>query len=775
MGPVPRDVVEDWRDVSRTAAVATGFRARPRAVARASAVRSIGAVVVVALVVIGALAIRTPSPTRLAGAAVTATAEDTNFRLTLTTPHGSYATTDAIEPVASLTYLGPLPTTTVHHAMYPIGFRIEEVGGVRTMAGGMRQPCGSTELTKGIATDIPFAKAGSPDNPSDGFDQAWYEDPVLRLPEGSWRIIAYLDVQIGGDSCGGEPHKLTVENVIRVVSGEVATPSATSDGPVDATIDDGTFRLTLTTPHRMYAPTDAIEPVAAVTYLGPRPKETMYHGAYPVWFQIEEVGGKRVMGGGMDTPCLSTELTRSAPAEYPFGKAGAASDDPAAGFNSAWYQDPVLRLPEGTWRIIANLDIDTGKCGGEHHQLTVENVITVVVGANPSPAGQAAPSPTLSADAATALEIVRKYADAVGTDHPENAWPMLSTWSHRAAGSFGTYVDANRRFGPPAGAKYVVSQPSRDPDLLDPAFLGQRSADIALTADPSTVFVVSVTYPDAVGAALATQNLVAARLGGGEWRIWLDMSPDGYGVSYPDGCRFFDLSNRRCDAVMNAARTALGIDPATVEGIDLMPDQACGGSNRDPDSLDICVRTMAFVAGVRFHLADGTTLRHDVFCGPGPSTLVCSENPGIDAIDLHGAGYWDVPCTGEAPNGCPSPIPTPTGAAADVGRELRIATLDLPVGAKGHREVEIGRAVLVDGIVQEARFSIADQTQSGFLLDPGVVRMELGSTIAGRPPFDNAYRRGTFEGPEEVRVMLIFDVAETNPDAVIHISDVLVR
>jgi hypothetical protein len=573
--------------------------------------------------------------------------------------------------------------------------------------------------------------------------------------------------------------------VVLVVVGGLAlrssSPDTLSGAPVVAAAEDASFRLTLTTPRATYSPADAIDPVAAVTYLGPKTSETMYHAMYPIGFQIEEVGGKRVMGGFMDDPCLSTELTKGKPAEFPFGKAGAGTDDPSAGFNRAWYQDPVLRLPEGTWRIIANLEIDTGQCGGEHHQLTVENVVTVVAGASPSPAEQATPSPTplatpsLSADAATALEIVRKYLDAVATDHPENAWPMLSTWSHRAVGSFATYVDANRRFGPPAGSQYVVSPPSRDPDLLDPAFLGQRSADIAAAADASTVFVVSVTYPDAVGAALATQNLVAARLSGGDWRIWLDMSPDGYVVSYPDGCRFFDLSNRRCDAVMNAARAALGIDPATVEGIDLLPDQACGGSNRDPDALDICVRTMAFVAGVRFHLANGTTLRQDIFCGPGPSTLVCSENPAIDAIDLHGAGYWDVPCTGEAPNGCPSPIPTPTGAEAEVGRELRIATLDLPVGSKGHREVEIGRAVLVDGIVQDARFSIVDQTQNGFLLDPGVIRMELRSTIAGRPSFDNAYQRGTFRGPEEIRIMLVFDVAETNPDAVIHILDVLVR
>jgi hypothetical protein len=97
------------------------------------------------------------------------------------------------------------------------------------------------------------------------------------------------------------------------------------------------------------------------------------------------------------------------------------------------------------------------------------------------------------------------------------------------------------------------------------------------------------------------------------------------------------------------------------------------------------------------------------------------------------------------------------------------------VGPVGHREVEIGTAVLVDGLVQEARFSLGDQVQDGFALDPGLVRMELRSTIAGRPPFDNAYVRGTFAGLEPVRVILVFDVTETSPGAVIHVTDVEVR
>jgi hypothetical protein len=82
------------------------------------------------------------------------------------------------------------------------------------MGGAMDQPCLRTELAKGEAAVIPFGKAGSPDNPKEGFDRAWYEDPVLRLPAGTWQIVAYFEASLG--DCGGERHQLTVENIIVV-------------------------------------------------------------------------------------------------------------------------------------------------------------------------------------------------------------------------------------------------------------------------------------------------------------------------------------------------------------------------------------------------------------------------------------------------------------------------------------------------------------------------------------------------------------------------------
>jgi hypothetical protein len=251
-------------------------------------------------------------------------------------------------------------------------------------------------------------------------------------------------------------------------------------------------------------------------------RETLFHASSPIGFVIEEVGGVRKMAGGHDLPCLSTELAKGASAAVPFAKGG-SPDDPPDGFDQAWYEDPILRLPVGTWRIIASLDVDTGSCGGERHQLTVENVIVVTGDANSTalPAGSA----TTAADAAAALEFARKFEDGVATGHLDNAWTFLSPWSQRLFGSPAAFEGAASGFGPAPGTSYIVETPTQDPDLLDPAFLGSRAVDIAATTDPTTVFLVSVRYPDADGAAAGTQNLVVARTVTGEWQIWLDATP----------------------------------------------------------------------------------------------------------------------------------------------------------------------------------------------------------------------------------------------------------
>ena len=162
-----------------------------------------------------------------------------------------------------------------------------------------------------------------------------------------------------------------------------ASPEST--GPIIASTEDESLRLSLSTPKGTYGTDEVIQPIASLTYLGALESLEVFHAASPIGFTIREVGGDRVMGGGMDTPCLFTKLRRDQPVEFQFAKAGAPGQPNE--FDRAWYDDPALRLPIGTWRVTAALHVSIGDCGGEEHSLTVDNVVTVV------PAPMTSPNP----------------------------------------------------------------------------------------------------------------------------------------------------------------------------------------------------------------------------------------------------------------------------------------------------------------------------------------------------------------------------------------------
>ncbi|HLO36170.1 MAG TPA: hypothetical protein VK194_08810, partial [Candidatus Deferrimicrobium sp.] len=335
---------------------------------------------------------------------VTAEASDGMFRLELATPHGTYEPGYPIEPVASLTYLGPDASVAVRHTTSLVQFRIEEVDGPRRMGGGSRLVCASTVLRKDAPREVPFAKAGAPTtDAAEGFDQTWYEDPTLTLPVGTWRIVASID--LGVDGCV-PTHQLSVSAEIHVVA-------ANGNGPVTDQADDGVFRFELSAQRRIYAPTDAIEPVAIVTFLGPAAEMPIHRAGSIVGFEIEEVGGdNRTLYPGIAPTCASDVVRRDAPLTIPFVKSG----EIGGAFDRAWFDDPALRLPVGTWRIRAYTTIssDDGPapsdgsftCGTRGHSLEVAVVITVRGDAGPSrvpsppeaspplsPAAIASPSP----------------------------------------------------------------------------------------------------------------------------------------------------------------------------------------------------------------------------------------------------------------------------------------------------------------------------------------------------------------------------------------------
>jgi hypothetical protein len=149
-----------------------------------------------------------------------------------------------------------------------------------------------------------------------------------------------------------------------------STPSASAaPEPVTDAVRDATFALTLTVDRGVYRAGEPITVSASYTYLGPKGTEKVFHAEQAVGFRIEEIGGTRGMGGGMHEPCRFTDVVAGQPVPVPFSKFGAISDVPGAGFDRAWYEDPVLRLPAGSWRIVAYLDAWLGECGGERHAL----------------------------------------------------------------------------------------------------------------------------------------------------------------------------------------------------------------------------------------------------------------------------------------------------------------------------------------------------------------------------------------------------------------------
>jgi hypothetical protein len=334
------DPIEAWRDVSQAAARSTGYRT-DRPARRWSGMASIGAMTMALAIIVVGLVLRPAASGIGTTGSVTATAEDGTFRLELTTPHAIYGPGGAITPVGRVTYLGPDGTITVQHSHSQLVFQVDEVGGKRQMEGGSRDSCESTSLVQGVPLDVPFAKSGSPDDPAKGFDLAWYTDPTLTLPVGTWRITVNMEFRVGG--CGGTGHELRVSNVIRVVAptgdgpvvvvpsripsvapttSPATTPSTVpfSNEPVSGSVHDGVFRLDLKTPHGIYGPGDVIKPVATLFYVGPQSDVTFGHGAPTISFRIEEVGGNRVMDGGVDDVCLSTTLARGQPAPFTFIK-----------------------------------------------------------------------------------------------------------------------------------------------------------------------------------------------------------------------------------------------------------------------------------------------------------------------------------------------------------------------------------------------------------------------------------------------------------------------
>ena len=247
----------------------------------------------------------------------------------------------------------------------------------------------------------------------------------------------------------------------------------------------------------------------------------------------------------------------------------------------------------------------------------------------------------------------------------------------------------------------------------------------------------------------------------------LTLPPDGVALPYPDGCPAYALSPRRCAYIVEWAAREAGVktDQATIQ---LLGDPACEGK-----TACSVMRSTAFVVRVRVIPSSGKSSDHSVFCGVGgQASLLCTETPRI-SLSVPTDGYHDIPCTGDAGNEtCASPVPTIDPSVSAKGLPLRLPKVVVPIDHVGGYVVDLGDAVLPNGILSLTSATLADDTRVDVLIPDGIRLEVLGDD--GKSLW-NVYEQGWRAGTERVHVRLTFAVEEFQPGAALVFTDVLVN
>ena len=248
---------------------------------------------------------------------------------------------------------------------------------------------------------------------------------------------------------------------------------------------------------------------------------------------------------------------------------------------------------------------------------------------------------------------------------------------------------------------------------------------------------------------------------------------------YPAGCGDFELDDRRCAAVVAIARHELQLDdPAAT--IELLSEPLPVGCGPQADgTVILCTRSGGHTAViVRLDPANGPAREYMFRCGVGSQgSIACHADPTITIATPMDA-YHDIACAGEDaignPTGCATPVPVIEASARSAARPLTVPALDIPIDHDGAYSVEMGRVGIANGVLQDARARLSEETVPDVILLDGI-RMALDQVGPAGKAFLNIHEHGWTSGVEDARVVLHFHVIQHEPGAVVPIRDVAVR
>ena len=226
-------------------------------------------------------------------------------------------------------------------------------------------------------------------------------------------------------------------------------------------------------------------------------------------------------------------------------------------------------------------------------------------------------------------------------------------------------------------------------------------------------------------------------------------------------------SDARCEAMRTVAAERLGIADTDITKLEIAPEptpradgilQNTGGGR----PVDVLAHT---ATGVR-----RTSMCHGLPIGPA-----CTHEQVLTIHSPIGGGYHDVPCAGEPPAGCATPLPRLEREAVAAAQALTIDRRTIPVPGPGRHEIVLGQARLPNGVLTESRAALADPWPDGLSVSSEGIRLEVRSLVPGRPAFRNSYEHGWWPGTEAVEVVLVFEARRADPGAALEIVDLVVR
>lgn len=154
-------------------------------------------------------------------------------------------------------------------------------------------------------------------------------------------------------------------------------------------------------------------------------------------------------------------------------------------------------------------------CGVAQHPVVSEAAETHT----PAPTSTTLASPEPATPAA-AMQVTRRYVDALISGDYAAAWSLLSRFTQEAIGrqAFDTSM---KSLIETTGATYAVDTPDPTWSNLIPSFSDGEREDIVSQTERAAAYGVVVHFPNSESTDLGRQDFVVAKTSDGSWKIWI--------------------------------------------------------------------------------------------------------------------------------------------------------------------------------------------------------------------------------------------------------------